>query len=38
VSEKKRKMEKIAVEEIPANVMETVDKVMPGGTISKSVL
>ena len=29
----KRKGDKIAVEEIPANVMEAVDKVMPGGTV-----
>jgi len=37
VSEKKRKkMEKISVEEVPANVMEVVDKVMPGGTIEKA--
>ncbi len=33
---KKRKMEKISVEEVPANVMEVVEKVMPGGTIEKA--
>ena len=36
MSGKKRKMEKISVEEIPANVMETVDQIMPGGTIEKA--
>jgi hypothetical protein len=35
VSEKKKK-EKIAVEETPANVMEVVDRVVPGGTIKKA--
>jgi len=34
VSEEKKK-EKIAVEEVPANVMEVVDRVVPGGTIKK---
>jgi membrane-bound ClpP family serine protease len=33
---KKKKRQKISVEEIPANVMETVDRVMPGGTIEKA--
>ena len=33
---KKRKMEKISVEEVPANVMEVVEKVMPGGAIEKA--
>jgi hypothetical protein len=36
VSEKNGKKQKIPVEEIPANVMETVDRVMPGGTIEKA--
>ncbi len=37
MSEKKRKkMEKISVEEVPANVMAVVEKVMPGGTIGKA--
>ena len=36
VSKNKKKKEKISVEEIPANVMETVDKVMPGGTIERA--
>lgn len=35
MSEEKKK-EKIAVEEIPANVMEVVDRVVPGGTIKKA--
>jgi hypothetical protein len=35
VSEKKKE-EKIAVEEIPANVMEVINRVVPGGTIKKA--
>ena len=31
-----RKKEKISVEEVPANVMEVVDRVVPGGTIKKA--
>ena len=31
-----KKKGKIAVEEIPANVMEVVDRVVPGGTIKKA--
>jgi len=33
---KRKKMTKISVEDIPANVMETVDKIMPGGTVEKA--
>ena len=32
----KKKEEKIAVEEIPANVMEVINRVVPGGTINKA--
>ena len=32
----KKKEEKIAVEEIPANVMEVINRVVPGGTIKKA--
>ncbi len=35
MSEKKKK-EKIAVEEIPANIMEVIDRVVSGGTITKA--
>ncbi|MBC8228343.1 hypothetical protein H8E77_02195 [bacterium] len=36
MSEKKKKMAEISLEEIPAKVMEVVDQVMPGGTIEKA--
>lgn len=35
MSEEKKK-EKITAEEIPANVMEVVNRVVPGGTIKKA--
>jgi len=36
MSEEKKKRKEIAVEEIPASVMEVVDRVIPGGTIEKA--
>ena len=33
---KKKKEEKISIEEVPANVMEVVERVVPGGTIKEA--